>query len=215
MTIFASPPQDVTICTLADVKTYLRTPSGDTSNDAELTNLLYVATDMIEAYCNRPIVPKAVPTESHDGWGGDTIMLWYRPVASIQSVTEYWSTGGAHVLSEVSPAAPGDGYQLEKRTGRLIRSFDGVWPKPWFPGSRNVVVDYTAGYSTMPPTIWQAARELVAHIFTQEAGTPGGNPKWVGNNPTEDEPQTQPGAWEAIPWRIQNKLKTFRRHPIA
>ena len=214
-TTFVSPPQDAPICTLADVKAYLRLPTTDTSYDAELTNLLYVATDQIESYCNRPIVPKAMPTEYHDGWSGDTIMLLYRPVVSVQSVTEYWSTGGAHVLSEVSASSPGDGYQLEARTGRMIRSFDGIWPKPWFPGSRNVVVDYTAGYSAMPPLLWQAARELVAHIFQQgEQMSPVAIPKFSGNEGAEaiDE---KPGMWSGIPYRIEVKLKRYVRHAIA
>ena len=214
-TAFTSPPQDATICTLDDVKAYLRLPTSDTAYDTEITNLLYVATDLIEVYCNRPIVPKVMPTESHDGWAGDTIMLLYRPVVSVQSVTEYWSTGGPHVLSEVSPSSPGDGYQLEARTGRLIRSFDGVWPKPWFPGSRNVVVDYTAGYATMPPTLWQAAREFVAHIFAQgEQFNPVGIPKFSGNE-SVDQLDQKPGLWAGVPFRIETKLKPFRRHSIA
>lgn len=214
LTTFASPPEDAVICTVADVHALLGIPAADTSRDAELANLTFVATDMIESWCNRPIVPKAMPAESHDGWSGDTIMLFYTPVVSIQSVTEYWSTGGAHVLSEVSPSTPGDGYQAELRTGRLIRTFDGQWPMPWFPGSRNVIVNYTAGFSTMPPAIWQAARELVRHIWIQqEQLNPANVPKFSGA--PERAADNRPDMWESIPMSVQAKLKPYRSQSIA
>lgn len=214
LTQFATPPDDAAIVTLADVKTFMRIPSTDTSYDAELTNLTFVATDMIERFINRPVVPKAMPIERHDGWVGDTIMLWYSPVSSITYVHEVFA-GTINVLSESTPSNPIDGYQLEARTGRLVRVFTGGFPRQWYPGSRNIEISYSVGFNPIPPTLWQAGRELVKHIFAQgEQMNPSDVPKYSGAQEADEE-NDKPGAYEGIPVAIEAKLKSFRRRSIA
>ena len=214
-TTFASPPDDQAICTLADVKGYLRIPSTDTNFDSELTNLTFVATDMIERYCNCPIVPKAMPVERHDGWVGDTIELKYSPVTTVTYVKEYFA-GFLNVLSESTPESPIDGYQLEYETGRLIRVFVGGFPRQWYPGSRNIEVSYSVGFPSIPPTLWQAARELVAYIFAQqEQVNPSNVPKFSASGGASSDTETVEDLWQGIPYRIEAKLKTFRRKSIA
>ena len=215
VTSFASPPNDTAICSLDDVKAYLRMPLTDTSYDAELTNLTFVATDMIERYCNLPIVPKAMPIERHDGWVGDTIELKYAPVVSVTYVHEFFA-GFLNILSESTPANPIDGYQLEYQTGRLVRVFTNGFPRQWYPGSRNIEISYSVGLSPIPPTLWQAARELVGHIFSQqEQINPSNVPKFSGGVGSSDEVETSPEMWQGIPYRIEAKLKTFRHRSIA
>ncbi len=215
VTAFATPPNDAAICTLADVKGYLRLPLSDTSYDAELTNLTFVATDQIEQYCNRPIVPKPMPIERHDGWVGDTIELKYSPVTSVTYVYEYFA-GFLNNLSESTPSNPIDGYQLEYQTGRLIRVFTNGFPRQWYPGSRNIEISYSVGLSPTPPILWQAARELVAHIFSQqEQINPSNVPKFTGGANSSDETETSPELWQGLPYRIEAKIKPFRRRSIA
>lgn len=213
-TVFANPPNDAAICSLADVRGYLRIPSTDTAFDAELTNLTYVATDMIEKYINAPVATKAMPIERHDGWVGDTIMLKYAPITSVTYVREYFA-GFLNSLSESTPANPIDGYQLEYQTGRMIRVFTNGFPRQWYPGSRNLEISYSVGMNPIPPTLWQAARELTAHLFMQQQATPGGIPKYSGGMDPGDTPNPQPGAWSGMPYKVSDKLKPFRRKSIA
>lgn len=213
-TVFSSPTNDAAICTLDDVKSFLRLPLGDTSFDAELTALTYVATDMIERYCNRAIAIKSSPVERHDGWVGDTIMLKFSPVATVTYVHEFFA-GFNGVLSESTPENPIDGYQLEYETGRLIRVFAMGFPRQWYPGSRNIEVSYSVGISPTPPALWQAARELTAHLFQQQQATPGGIPKFAGGRDPDDTPSTMPGMYAAMPYKVIDKIRPYRRLTVA
>ena len=216
MTVFASPPEDTAIVTVADVKNFLRIPLTDTTYDSELSNLTYVATDMIEAWCNRPIAVKTMPTEFHDGWQGDTIMLKYTPVVTVTSLTEVWSTGGAHVLPQVTDPTTQlyDGYQLESATGRVVRVFDSVWPKPFFPGSRNIVVVYSAGFSIMPPSLWHAARVLAAHYFQSQQSVFSAIPKFTPGQQA-DFNDVRMGDWQGMPPVVEALIKPYRRRSIG
>lgn len=203
------------LVTLGDVKSYLNysTPTGASSDDAQLGNLLAAASDWIEREVG-PISPTQF-TERFDGWGGGSEwMLRHSPVLSVVSVTEQWSTGGAHVLSE-SVFGPGqDGYQLDREIGLLVRVFQGNWPRTWFPGSLNVEVVYTAGYSPVPPLLQLACIELVAHWWTQghQAAARGWGP---AGEDTYDAVDAAPGAWSGMPFRVADKIARFRRPVLA
>ncbi len=209
-TVFSTPSSDAAICTLQDVKTFLRLPTGDTAYDTELTNLTFVATDMIERYCNRKIVVTPAPIERHDGWVGDTIELKYAPVASVTYVYEFFA-GSLNILSESTPENPIDGYQIEMETGRLIRVFSMGFPRQWYPGSRNIEISYSVGMASIPPSLWQASRELVAHLFLQQQNSPGGIPKFSGGTDPEDAVMTQPGMYAGMPYKVVDKIRPFRR----
>jgi hypothetical protein len=213
-TVFSNPPNDAAICTLDDVKAYLRIPSGDTAYDAEITNLTYVATDMIESFCNRKIAVAAAPIERHDGWVGNTVFLKYAPVVSISYVYEFFG-GFLNTLSESTPENPIDGYQIELETGRLIRVFSMGFPRQWYPGSRNIEVSYTVGMSPTPPALWQAARELSAHLFQQQQASPSGIPKWTGGADPSDGVVTQPGIYAGMPYKVVDKIQRYRRYVIG
>ena len=200
-----------TIVSLGDVKAYLNysTPTQPGADDAQISNLLAAASDWIEREVG-PISPTSF-TERYDGWGGQfELMLRHSPVISVASVTEQWSTGGTHLLAE-STFGPGiDGYQMEKEIGRLVRVFQGNWPRTWFPGSLNVQVVYTAGYATIPPLLQLACLELVAHWWTQghQAAARGWGP---AGEDTYDSASAGPGAFAGIPYRVADKVAVFRR----
>lgn len=199
------------LVTLGDVKSYLNyaTPTDAASDDGQLANLLAAASDWIEREVG-PISPTQF-SERYDGWSGKSeLMLRHSPVISVTSVTEQWSTGGTHVLSE-SVFGPGqDGYQLDREIGLLVRVFQGNWPRTWFPGSLNIQVVYTAGYQTVPPVLQQACMELVAHWWTQghQSAARGWGP--VGEDPYDAE-DAAPGAFSAVPYRVADKIELFRK----
>lgn len=199
------------LVTLGDVKSYLNyaAPTSTAADDGMLTQLLTAASDYIERMIG-PISPTTY-SELYDGWDGSCqLMLWHSPVISVSSVTEQWSTGGAHVLAQ-SVFGPGiDGYQIDPEVGHIVRVFQGNWPRTFFPGSLNIQVIYVAGYAVIPPVLQMACMELVAHWWTQghQAAARGFGP--IGEDPY-DAVSSAPGAYSAVPYRIEDKLKLFRR----
>lgn len=186
-------------------KSYLN-ETGVESDDPLLALIITAACDYVEQAAG-PVMPTSY-VERHDGWGGETIMLRHTPVLSVAYVIEYRSTGGPLTLPESTPTNSVEGYQLDHRIGEVIRVFQGNWPRTFFPGSQNIEVSYTAGYSTPPATITQAALELIAHWWRQ-----GHQDRTVDYGPDGgyDNVQTTPGAWAAVPYRIQDKLRALRQ----
>lgn len=90
--------------------------------------------------------------------------------------------------------------------GTVIRTFMGLVQRPWFPGSRNIEITWTAGYNPLPADIKTATLELVNHWWrnTQEA---------VRTSPLQingyEEPAPTGGLWPAVPNRITAWLEPY------
>jgi hypothetical protein len=138
------------LTTLVDVKAWLQTGQSafPTTDDALLTRLVTAASQYIQTWLSRQIAPSDY-LEVRDGTGGRRLQFGCFPVSAVQSLT---------IDDQVIPTAASsttDGYsfsttQLSLRGYRFNR------------GLQNVVVVYTAGYSTTPSEIAQARIELVA-----------------------------------------------------
>ena len=142
-----------------DVLPWLQMTSSDlaavTGGAANMQLVTSAVCWWVQDTMGRPVAPTTF-TRRFDGWAGWNgayIELPYYPVLSVSSVTEYWGAGGAHVLTESTPTQQVDGWQLEPLTGRLTRVFPGNVQKPWFPGSRNIEVQWVAGYNPTPPNL--------------------------------------------------------------
>ena len=152
-----------------DVLPWLQMTTRDLPQGSALAGNMQLITSMacewVQDYLGRPVAPTTFTRrfDGWSGWSGAYLELPYSPVLEITAVTEYWGVSGPHVLSESTPTVQIDGYQCEWLTGRLIRVFPGNVQKPWFPGSRNVEVTWTAGYNPTPPTFRTATLELIAH----------------------------------------------------
>jgi uncharacterized phiE125 gp8 family phage protein len=140
----------VTLCALADVKTYLGIT--DTNSDTVLTALVVNASAMCEAFCNR-VFAQASYTETRNGSGKAAMTLANAPVSAVASV----SVDGLPVIASASPTL--GGYVFDADT-LYLRA--GVYPCTFTAGVQNVVVTYTAGFATIPPDVAQACIELVA-----------------------------------------------------
>lgn len=141
---------------------------------------------------NRPLGP-TVFRERHDGWSGEYVMLSYSPFLELIECREWQSSGGFITLPESTPENPIEGLQLSI-TSRAMRTFAGYsWPRPFFPGSRNVEFIYLAGFNPVPPDIWLATMELIVWQWrnSEQATrtwalpgtdwtTEGGNSLWPG-----------------------------------
>jgi hypothetical protein len=138
------------LTTLADVKAWLQTGQSafPSTDDAMLTRLITAASQYIQTWLNRRIA-QADYIEVRDGTGGHRLQFASFPVAAVLSLTidgiavppcsSSWTAG--YIFSPTQLAVRGYGF-----TRRV----------------QNVVVVYTAGYTTTPPEIAQACIELVA-----------------------------------------------------
>ena len=138
------------LTTLADVKAWLQTGQAafPATDDALLTRLITAASQYIQTWLNRQI-SLANYLETRDGIGGHRLQFASFPVSAVQSLT---------IDGQVVPAAPSSmaaGYTFSP-TQLSVRGYR------FNHGAQNVVIAYTAGYSTTPPDVAQACIELVA-----------------------------------------------------
>lgn len=136
------------LTTLANVKAYLSPPLATTADDALLSRLITAASGFIQNWLNRTIA-SATYTDTRNGTGGTRLFLRNRPVTAVASVTV---DGVAIPLGGPQPTT--GGYLFDDSSVYLIGySFT--------KGAQNVVVQYTAGYATVPFEIEQACIAFV------------------------------------------------------
>lgn len=196
--------------TLADAKSWLQIPNTDTTHDSSLQLTIDMACTWVQNYIGRPASSQEF-RERHDGWSGEYIMLKESPIIELVSCTEWQSSGGSISLPESTPENPIDGIQLDYSTGRIMRTFAGYsWPRPFFPGSRNIEIVYLAGYNPTPPDIVVATLEFIAHWWrnTQQASREVLRPR-------DYDPAGPSGLWTGVPFRIIDLLEPYMKVGIA
>lgn len=182
------------IVSLEDVKDALNDYTGSAGNDAELQQFIDAMSDVVE-YIAGPVRSQQFVDEWHSG-GSDTILLYNRPLISVDSVTEY-SGVVSYTLNEQPPGSGSQdafGYFVRYDLGTIQRVAYGVpsWfaSLPWWTqrtpgwvvaaptksgyGQGRVKVTYTAGRATVPAYIKRATLELIRINYqqTQQAGRP-------------------------------------------
>ena len=192
---------------------YNRTPT--TTDETLVRRYIDAACTEAQSTADRPFAP----TQFHrrfNGWSGLNgayIMLPYHPVLQVSSVTEWWGNSGPHVLSEQTPEAQTgqDVYQVDYAHGVVTRTFMGLVQRPWFPGSRNIEITWTAGYNPVPPDVWMATCELVGWWYrnTQEAARVS---TFASN---EYDAQAASGLWPGVPNRIADVFSRYRLPAIG
>lgn len=165
-------PQWQSYIEMVDVKRWLQIPPTDTTRDLDIQDTVDAACYWVQDYLGRPIAPTTF-FRRFSGWqgvNGAYVELPYYPVLQIVSAAEWWGSSGKHTLTEQTPSNQGgsDTYQLQPLTGLLIRTFAGLVQKPWFPGSRNIEVEWVAGFNPTPPTARLATRALIRYWWTSE-----------------------------------------------
>ncbi|MBV9199767.1 MAG: phage head-tail connector protein [Alphaproteobacteria bacterium] len=138
------------LTTLTDVKGWLQTGQAafPASEDALLTRLITASSQYIQTWLNRQIA-SADYLEMRDGAGGDRLQLACFPVTAVLSLT---------IDGQVIPAATSSGMAGYSFSATQLSLSGYCFNR----GAQNVVVSYTAGYSTTPPELAQACIELVA-----------------------------------------------------
>lgn len=213
MASLGGTPRLASFIDLAEAKDWMQfsSPSAPSPRDAALQRVIDMACWLVQRYINRPASPQTF-TERHDGWSGEYIMVRYTPFLSLNYCNEWQSSGGMVSLAESTPEAPVDGIQIDYVTGRIMRTFAGYsWPRPFFPGSRNIEISYVAGYNPTPPDLWMATMELVAHWWrnTQQAAAKGFGGA-IGGERANDPEQEAAGLWQGLPYRVTSILDVYR-----
>jgi uncharacterized phiE125 gp8 family phage protein len=192
------------LVTLAEFKAHLKDRSTSTTDDAKLQGFLDSATFVIEKITGA-ILPRSI-VEVHDG-GVCELALRQRPVMSVASVTEYAGNVATALTGAASLAAgTSTSYLLDTGLGTVARlSASGFSTF----AADQVVVSYTAGYSTVPANIHEAALFQAAHMF--QSSQNGGRPSLRDSGAAQDG-YTYVGGF-AVPNRVRELLQPQQRLP--
>jgi len=144
------------LCTVAELKAWL--PNQGNNDDVGLQALITNASTVIlNEYMNRPHILSSVLgtlNETYDGNGSAKLLPHFFPIISVASVT----VDGVPIPLSTSPVAAGFGWDSRKI---FLRGFQFTC------GMQNVALAYTAGYSSVPLDLKQAAVEAFALTYRQ------------------------------------------------
>jgi hypothetical protein len=171
-----------------DVKPWLQDNTiNEAAQNAKLEMVIDDVCVWIQSYLGRPIAPTTFTRRfsGWSGWNGAVIALPYYPVLATPKVVEWWGTSGPHELIEQTPEVQGGGemFQLVPLTGQIVRSFQGLVQRPFFPGLRNIEVQWEAGYNPVPPDIKMATLRQIAHEWRKEQQASRSAPAPAGAEP--------------------------------
>lgn len=190
------------IVSLADAKRHLRMTT--TADDAELTDTIAEATAIVEDIIG-PCLARVITDESHDG-GTENITLRTTPIVSVESVT-VWVAQTPYVHT-YDPLAVNTTFHTfgwraagPYESGTIVFTSSG-FPVPSFIGRQNVLVSYTAGRSSLSPTIVRGSKELIRHLWETQRGRSMGRPV-----PGYDEQLTTTASGYTVPNRVLEALR--------
>lgn len=149
----------VGLITLTEAKEYLKTTNA--SDDAILSALINGASSWIKGYLGRSLVRTSY-VEYYSGDGSDCLLLRNRPIVSVSSIyvdsLRQWAS---------SSLVASTNYIVKKESG-ILETFQLM--SNWSPGSSNIKVSYSAGYTTgssgtMPHDIRLATKRILEKYY--------------------------------------------------
>lgn len=194
------------LISLGEAKDYLNIPSTDRTRDAKLLRFIDQIRPVVE-FITGPIIQRLI-SETYDG-GSPWISLRYRPVLSVNSVTEYRGPI-PYPLQQVETPDVGTIYSyMFEPPGRIVRRTVGGGQTAFPSGADSVFVTYTAGYAQVPANVTQGALELCRVHFQL---TQQGRPRPGGSQIDDDEPGREIMGF-FVPNRVRELLAPNVRHP--
>lgn len=159
--------------------------------------------DTVDAVCweaqdflGRPIAPTQFYRKFTNTGSNYTIELPYSPVLSIDVIQETWGLNGQHTLIYQTPENQGGAgeqmYTMDWIEGVIIRTYQGLIARPFFVGTKNLEVTWTAGYNPVPRSLIMMTKDLIKEwwVNTQDAsrsvqmpgeyGEQAPSPQWSG-----------------------------------
>lgn len=200
-------PPPPALLTLAETKTHLNIPTGDTSHDTEIQGFIDAATPVVEDITGN-VTGTTYTAEEYDPHGLPFVVLRHVPVSSVTTIVEYWANT-AYTLTQVADPSAGVAYSytIDLDSGRIVRRDSNAGVRNFPVGLGAVRVTYIAGRATVPANVRLGALEIVRHNYqlTQQ----GGRPAFGGA--AEDMSWTPSGF--AIPTRAYEWLAPTRTAP--
>jgi uncharacterized phiE125 gp8 family phage protein len=155
-----TPPAEEPV-SLADAKVHLRTVTGDTSEDsAVITPLITAAREYCENFTRRAFAAQTVKAYP-DGWE-DNIRLPMPPLTTVTSIKYYDEDDAVYTFDT------GD-YQVDT-IGGTIQILEE--PTETLRILNPIVIEYTAGYTTLPKTLRQAMLLFIADKYQNRGDEP-------------------------------------------
>lgn len=146
------------LCKIDDVKLWLNLGVG--TDDATLDRLITGVSEFIRTVTHRNFdVETYSESRSGVGWNQRRIVPKFLPIIAVNSLTIDGVTIPAVPGNVYTPGAIGYIY-----TATHISLFGYLFTK----GMDNIVINYSAGYSTLPPDLTQAAIELVCFRYREK-----------------------------------------------
>ena len=156
------------LTTLADAKEQLGIPTGVTTDDNVVTRIINSVTDQIEKYLDRKVLSRSF-TEYQDGRRNNRILTGQWPVTS---VAELWDDPASEFTDTTLQFAASD-FALDGDTGDgatgivLLRSGNAN-NRQFIQGTRNIKIVYTAGYTSTPYSILEAAMFGISFFYDKK-----------------------------------------------
>lgn len=143
------------LTTLASVKEYLRIAKDN--DDGLLQSLITGISAAIQQYLNRVILSSDyVMVKNGAGYGQMVMPFDNWPCTAVTSV----NLGGTVITQITINNFSNRGYRFDTQNLYLSGY---VFPRGW----ANVIIDYTAGYETVPASIQQAANQWIGYEYRE------------------------------------------------
>ncbi len=185
------------LTTVSDVKESLGIASSDTTKDNLITRKINQATLFIESYCGLPedhhFKTTTYTNEEYDGTGNSTIVLRMRPVTALSSFQSRDTTENENDWSDVEANI----YFSDLSAGVIELNFGAG--RGW----NRYRVTYTAGYTTVPFDLSEAAVTLASFYVENSASGTAVKKKQEGQRSIE---YFQPGGTSNITNSVIDQL---------
>lgn len=184
------------LTTLNAAKDYLEIPLANTAQDGRIERAINAASQMFERWTSRKLKLQSL-TEQHDGKGSNTVVLseWPARKPTRVCVDSSWTFDPGDDLDDGDFDVFGEG-TLVLRTGSFPR------------GTRNVRVEYQAGYEVVPADLEEACLLMVDFLYAHRNDRRAGIKAKTKNGETIS-------YIDGIPTNVAVLLEPYRRMDFA
>lgn len=158
-----TPANSYNLVDLATLKTLLNITNTDTDDYFDI--VIPQASGIASAYCNNPFVVETIQSSywpTRDGWpwvvsnGVAPLQLIRWPAVSVTSVVET-------IAGVPTTLTAGTDYIVDLAKGQITRLDRNGYPRSWH--ANPIVVNFTAGYVTIPPNVFSAVVNIIKSML--------------------------------------------------
>jgi len=132
-------------------------------NTQHLQDLLDAATGLIENYCDRTFASTAY-TDTQDGTGAQWIYADNPSIISFTQVIIESPDGTTETVASTN-------FRYEAKSGKIWFKDTSTSTLGFFPiGFKNIQLDYTGGFATIPAAVQQACLQVARAMYAQQGG---------------------------------------------